>query len=213
MTTSVRLSSMLVAWVMITAVAVPSVAQDVGTMRMPMADVSLGYVFMSHETTDAPERYPRGWYVGMAGNVTQWFSIVGEASGSYRADDSTFTLGLATVDETRRKREHTLMAGPRFYHKVGRVVPFAQLLTGISVHRVEQSTNVTGSVPWAGRSGVDRQTNLFGLQPGGGVGVLLTERVGVRVGADYRALFDFGEGSTFHEFRMLTGFTFHWGGR
>jgi hypothetical protein len=92
-------------------------------------------------------------------------------------------------------------------------VPFAQVLTGVSVQRVEQSTTVTGDVSWAGHWTSDRQTNLFALQPGGGVGVLLTERVGVRVAADYRALFDFGEDSILHEFRVLTGFTFHWGAR
>jgi hypothetical protein len=31
--------------------------------------------------------------------------------------------------------------------------------------------------------------------------------------ADYRALFDIDEDSILHEFRLATGFTFHWGGR
>ena len=31
--------------------------------------------------------------------------------------------------------------------------------------------------------------------------------------ADYRALFDLGEDSMLDGFRVLTGFTFHWGGR
>jgi hypothetical protein len=55
----------------------------------------------------------------------------------------------------------------------------------------------------------------FAVQPGGGVTVLLTERIGVRLAADYRTIIDWEEGdATYgHEFRVLSGFSLHWGGR
>jgi hypothetical protein len=192
------------------AAAAPAAAQDVDTMPMPVVEASLGYVFMGHETSDDAERYPRGWHVGMAWNATPWFSVVGEAGGSYRSATTTYVNG-SSITLNERKREVGFLAGPRVYHKVKRVVPFAQFLTGMAVRRHEQASTMTGSLNAHWNS--DTQANLLALQPGGGVGVLLTERLGVRAALDYRALFDISEDMILHEFRVVTGFTIHWGGR
>jgi hypothetical protein len=196
---------------MAVAAAAPAAAQDVDTIPMPRVEASTGYMFMSHQTSDLSENYPRGWYVGMAANVTEWFSVVGEAAGSYRSWNQTFGSAGTVTDENQKIREYSFVAGPRVYRKVNRVVPFAQVLVGVAQEHVRQSTTVTGDVPWAGQSSSNRQSNRFALQPGGGIGVLLTERLGVRVAGDYRALFEIDEDSIVHEFRFLTGFTFHWG--
>jgi hypothetical protein len=206
-------TALLAGGALLLAAPVPLAAQEVDAMPMPLSEVSLGYMFMSRETTGESERFPRGWYVSMAANVSPWFSIVGEGTGSYRSDATRFMAEAVVQDEAFRRREYTLMAGPRLYHKVRRVVPFAQVLAGIALQRVEQSTTVSGEAPWVGQWRTERQTNLFTLQPGGGLGILLTDRLGARVAADYRALFDVGDDAVFHEFRVLTGLTFHWGTR
>ena len=208
----IRINALLTGCAMAAAMAAPAAAQDIDTVPMPLVEASMGYMFMGHQTSDETENYPRGWYVGMAGNVTQWFSVVGEAAGSYRSANSTY-VASGTVTESRKDREYSFMGGPRVYHKVNRIVPFAQVLVGVAHQRVRQSTTVTGDAPWTGQWGSSRQANRFALQPGGGVGVLLTERLGVRVAGDYRALFDTGDDTIVHEFRLLTGFTLHWGGR
>ena len=56
----------------------------------------------------------------------------------------------------------------------------------------------------------------FAFQPGGGVTIFLTDRVGVRLAADYRCIVDFvdgGDNTYSNEFRFVSGFTFNWGVR
>lgn len=197
----------------VTAASAPSPvsAQEVGALPMPAVEVSGGYVYMRDLSDDFTEKlnFPAGWYAAAAVNLNRWFGVVGEASGSYKSD---FSSTYETLTFTDSARVHTFMAGPRFAAKSGRLVPYAQFLVGAAHFRTSTMYTEAGfSTPRF----VYTDTQ-FALQPGGGLNVLVTEHLGVRVGADFRTIMDFVEGEDpefTNEFRVLTGFTFNWGAR
>jgi opacity protein-like surface antigen len=95
------------------------------------------------------------------------------------------------------------MAGPRFFIKRGRIVPFAEILAGAAHLRwkpTEPDATVTDT--------------KFALQPGGGVTVLVTQNVSVRGAVDYRRIV-FTDADEFDEdnsqVRAIVGVAFGWG--
>jgi opacity protein-like surface antigen len=183
-------------------------AQEGEAIPVPVVEVAAGYTFM-HDFSDLPEdtNFPAGWYSAVTFNVTRWFGIVGEATGSYKND---LTLDLFDVRFTNDVRLYTLMAGPRFAQKRGRMMPYGQFLVGAARARVT-STFDTDLLEYRRLTVSDTE---FAFQPGGGVTIFLNDRVGVRVGADYRCIVDFTDETSFtNEFRFVTGFTFNWGQR
>ena len=169
---------------------------------------------MRDVTSDIDIDYPAGWYFSAASNVTRWLGLVGEASGSYRSEDATYLEG--TVNFSEKRRVYTFMAGPRFFHKTGRIAPFAQVLAGVAHLRLQQSETRTVPGPQGQPAGVgiwNPTSSDFALQPGGGIAVYLTERVGLRIAGDYRWIIDADDDEVLNELRLLTGFTLHWGSR
>jgi opacity protein-like surface antigen len=196
----------------IATVPLPVSGQEVGALPMPAVEVSAGYTFMT-DLSDGPEdlNFPAGWYAAAAFNVNRWFGIVGEASGNYKND---FSIGYEDYTFTSDARVHAFMAGPRFFVKSGRVVPYAQILVGVA--RLHVDTMFAGPYfPPTTHRVISSDTQLA-LQPGGGVSFLVTERLGIRVGADYRTIIDYTVGDAneyMNELRVLTGFTINWGAR
>jgi opacity protein-like surface antigen len=204
------------------APATAAYAQEPGTIPVPLAEISGGYVFM-HDFTEEEflgldgVDFPGGWYFSGAVNPTRWFGVVGEVSGSYKnhfgVTAGPYQVNGDLVGPFRISNDawvHTFMGGPRFFGKVGRVVPFGQFLVGAA--RMRLKTQFPAEL---GIDTVEDSTTQFAMQPGGGVTVYLTERVGVRLAADYRTIIDFSDdGNEYtHEVRMIGGFTLHWGGR
>jgi opacity protein-like surface antigen len=107
---------------------------------------------------------------------------------------------------------YAFLGGPRFFTKMGRVVPFAQILTGVAHLRAQ--VRLTPGIPGVVDT-VEDSTTDFALQPGGGLTILLTDRVGVRLAGDYRSIINFAEEENDYtnEFRMIAGFSLQWGGR
>jgi hypothetical protein len=189
----------------------PAYAQDVETIPVPLVEISSGYMFMRDFSDDLPGNdginFPAGWYVSGAVNPNRWLGLVGEVTGSYKNN-----LQAATFEGLRfsnKLRLYTVMGGPRFFHKVGRVVPFAQVLTGIAHGRMETTLPME-----MGATKISDTFTDFALQPGGGATVYLTRHVGVRMAADYRVIVDFVESGEnyLNEFRVTAGFTLQWGG-
>jgi opacity protein-like surface antigen len=186
-----------------------SFAQEVGAIPVPVAEVSAGYTFMrefegngfSGDHLD----FPAGWYVSGAFNVNRWFGVVLESASSYKNDLSFSMPGLTQSSDLR---VHTFMAGGRFFRSFGRIAPYGQVLAGVAVLRHE--TEYSGAFSSRGSN----QLNRFALQPGGGVTVYLTDRVGVRVSADLRTIMDFDDETEYtNELRVISGFVFQWGAR
>lgn len=189
-----------------------AVAQEPGGIPVPLVEVSGGYMFM-RDFSDRPNadgtNFPAGWYFSGAVNPYRWFGVVGEASGSYK---NHFDVNYSGLRYSNDARVLTFMGGPRFFRKVGRVVPFAQVLAGVAHMRLKTRF----SKPFIpGLDNIQESVTDFAVQPGGGVTVLLTEHVGARVAADYRSIINFDEdGNDYtNEVRVIAGFTLHWGGR
>ena len=115
-----------------------------------------------------------GWYIDLAGNLTRVFAIVGQVGGNYRSRD--------LVGDELRFSLHEFMGGIRASGRANTmVVPFGQVLVGpvrANLSLLGESVSVT----------------KFALQFGGGVNWRLTQRIGIRVGADYLRIFNEQEG-------------------
>jgi opacity protein-like surface antigen len=115
-----------------------------------------------------------GWYIDLAGNLTRVFAIVGQVGGNYRSRE--------VFGNELRFNLHEFMAGIRASGRANTmVVPFGQALIG----PVRASLSQLGE-----RASVTK----FALQFGGGVNWRLTQRIGIRVGADYLRIFNEQEG-------------------
>jgi opacity protein-like surface antigen len=166
--------------------AAPATAQTATT------ELSAGYQF-----TRTPDlNLPLGWYVDVAGNVAPMFAVVGEVSGSYKSE--TISLGTSSVDATARL--HTFMGGVRVAARTNpKLVPFGQVLFGAA----RLSGGVTASGPAVSVLAATDADTEFALQIGGGMSLMTSGNVGVRLGADYRRVFISGGGE--NEFRLVAG--------
>jgi opacity protein-like surface antigen len=180
-------------------------AQDVGAIPVPLVEVSAGYAYM--RDTSIEENFPKGWYFSGAANLTNWFGVAGEVTGAHKTFADLQDIP-DVVDFSVKTNIYTFMAGPRFFAKQGRFVPFAQVLAGAAHLRVKTS------VPVMGISERESETK-FAFQTGGGFTILLSENVGIRTAVDYRRIV-IGEdegGEDDSEVRGIAGIVFGWGTR
>lgn len=175
-------------------------AQEVSAPPLPLVEASAGYAYMRDTTIE--ENFPAGWYFSAAANLNHWFGLAGEITGAHKK-----LTDLEPV--TAKANFYTFMAGPRFFVKRGRMVPFAQVLAG-AAHLRWKATAPLGAL-----DPTDTDTK-FAFQPGGGVTVLLTPNVGVRGAVDYRRIV-FTDADEFDEdnsqVRAIAGVVFGWGAR
>lgn len=163
-------------------VALPAAAQSPSRF-----DVSAGYQFMNV----SGDHYPRGWYVDFAQALNPWLAFIEQVDGSYRpATKIPLFFGLTL---TQDHKVHEILVGLRVRARpAAAVIPFGQVLIG-SGGRLEAASS--------GQFG-------FALAViGGGANVRLTDRIGVRVRADYGVVFGVGAGAdhTFRTFRANVG--------
>jgi hypothetical protein len=226
MTTSLRTVLALAVGVLLALPLSSAFAQDINTMPVPRAEVSAGYAFMrdmsKRELTGFDHlNFPAGWYATGAFNPTEWFGLVGEVAGNYR-NNLNFDLGEALEEPTLTGLSvgtgdvhlYTGLGGVRFFRKFGRVVPFGQLLVGVVHVRTAETPTALGAE--LGLEPEKTTDNNLGIQPGGGVTVYLTEKMGVRLAADYRSMIDFNsteKNDYYNALRIVTGFTLQWAGR
>jgi hypothetical protein len=183
-----RLGAALLCLVVV-GLARPAAAQT------PKAEVSVGYNWLAAKQTgdDEYEKFKKGWYADVAGNVTDTVSIVGQVTGNYKTfeDDSKINI-------------YTFMGGVRA-GSAGRVRGFGQALVG--------GVNLKANDPLFG----DFKETDFAVQFGGGVNVLGSSNVGVRLGVDYLRIMAKETGEVLFEdvngFRFNVGVTFGIGSR
>jgi hypothetical protein len=157
-------------------ISLPAAAQDV-----PMIEVSGGYnyvratipVFSGRDIPPASRNtvsFPNGWYGDLAiytPNPKKMLAIVGQVSQNYK-----------TVDAGREANQTAFMGGVRLNSRaIQRTVLFAHFLAG-------GTDSKFGNVPAPAR-GLDEWTVFYTMQIGGGVSVMTSKRVGIRLGADY----------------------------
>jgi Outer membrane protein beta-barrel domain len=137
-------------------------------------EVSGGYQLISLEPGHDTQTLRTGWYVDLAGNLTRVLAIVGQVGGNYRSRD--------VLGNDLRFSMHEFMGGIRASSTANTtVVPFGQVLAGpVRAH--------------LGLLGEGVSVTKFALQFGGGVNWRLTQRIGIRVGADYLRILNGQEG-------------------
>jgi opacity protein-like surface antigen len=161
--------------------SVPSVvAQD-----LPRAEVSGGYQFLNVTVEDASEVFGTGWYADIAGNLTRHLGVAFQVGGSYKSITETQSFGNARATIDADFRVHHFMVGARLKARPNpTIAPFAEILVGA----VTLSLDATGTANFGGSSAsfsAEESGTDFGLQVGGGADFPLSDRIGIRVGADY----------------------------
>jgi len=154
----------------------------VTSLSFPRSETSLGWSFLHASGEFLNMNSALGWNVSVAGNVSPWFGIVGDATGNYKA-------GLTVVNEPD-VAIHTFTGGPRFSARTSPVaVPFAEFLVGF--------TRTSFDIDGVGDSSTE-----FTIQPGGGIDIG-NERVAARLSLAWRRVFY--EGSPTNMFRFVGG--------
>ena len=134
--------------------------------------------------------------------MNRWFGIVGEVGGAYKTESRRISVNR-TVDATSKL--HTFMGGVRLTARINPgIVLFHNVLVGGA--RASVSTDAVGMT-------MSAPETKFALQPNVGVNLMVTDKLGVRVAADYRRVF-LGEGrSGDNEFRLTIGIVLPFGKR
>jgi opacity protein-like surface antigen len=154
--------------------ATPSYAQT----TTPVWDLSGSYSFLRDQDLDESLH---GWLASGAFNLTPVFAIAAEVGGNAKG------LDIVNVD----LGVFAFMVGPRIYSRdAERVTFYGQLMLG-AVRRSYEIFDESES-----------ETD-FSLQPGAGLDFWVQPNMGLRVGVDYRQIFQEGEDGG--QFRFTVG--------
>jgi hypothetical protein len=152
------------------------------SIPFPRWETSLGWSFLHVSGEFLDMNSALGWNVSVAGNVSPWLGIVGDATGNYK----TGVTGANDPDVAI----HTFTGGPRFSARYSPVaVPFAEFLVGFT----RTSLDI---------GGVGDGSTEFTIQPGGGIDIG-NERVAARLSFAWRRVFY--EGNPTNMFRFVGG--------
>jgi hypothetical protein len=152
------------------------------SIPFPRSETSLGWSFLHVSNEFLDMNSALGWNVSVAGNVSPWLGIVGDATGNYKT-------GLM-VDNGPDVAIHTFTGGPRLSARNSPVaVPFAEFLVGFT--RTSRDFD-----------GVGDSSTEFTIQPGGGVDIG-NDRVAARLSFAWRRVFY--EGNPTNMFRFVGG--------
>ena len=152
------------------------------TTDFPRWETSLGWSFLRIPDEFCAVNSAVGWNVSVAGNVSPWLGIVGDATANYKA-------GLDDADDVD-VTYYSFLGGPRFSARASpQAVPFAEFLVGFTRSGVSFDTD-------------SDSTTEFTIQPGGGID-LGNERVAARLSIAWRRVFY--EGDPTNMFRFVGG--------
>jgi len=168
---------------------VPASAQSASSSQY---DVAGGYAFMrdqdiANNNPDISANFPAGWMAAVGGTLSSGFGAVGEVSGSYKT--------VSIPGDQPKLRVYTFLAGPRFRKSLSRIAPFGQVLFGVA--------RATTSVLTVSETASD-----FAYQPGGGVDLDISGRLGLRIEGDYRIVRSDGANSKEPRFIVAAVFGF-----
>jgi hypothetical protein len=161
---------------MVFAFATPSPAQR------HIADFGIGYSLL-HDGDASVTGH--GFNAAIAGHFNEWFGLEGEVGMNF----DSLQLLSTDVDVTMT----SFAGGPRVSMDLPMATPFVHFLLG-------------GMNADAGALGSSVSETVFIIQPGGGIDVWLSDRMGLRFTGDYRRWFDEGEAG--NEVRFTAGIVF-----
>ena len=164
-----------VSLLLLLATTTPLRAQDRATV-----DASGGYAF-SHITNGDGTSMPAGWFASVGAYVSPAVAIVGEGTGSYKSESTSFSNAGITFSSDTQLRLYTFQAGPRFSGRTSKARPFAQFLVGGA------TISASGTARGIGFSAAsDASKTYFAVTPGGGVDVYAGPHFGVRFLANFQ---------------------------
>jgi len=172
------MKKLLLIAVLLLGFSVMAVAQDT-----PVAEIFGGYSYVRPDVDEDEDTLNmNGWNASVAFPGNKYLGFVMDFGGVYGSieDDG---------DEDINVRVHTVMFGPKFTARMGKVTPFAQALFGYARMTAKSFQEVQ----------LMRENN-FAYSLGGGVDINLTDMVAVRpVQIDYLAIKS--QGDKTHNFR------------
>ena len=176
----------------------------VSAQDRPTVDLAAGYAY-SYITNNDGTSMPTGWFASVAGYLTPNVAIVGEGTGAYKSQSSTFSNAGLSFSVNADLRLYTYQAGPRVLSShTNPTRVFGQFLVGAA------TLSATGSASGSGfsASSSGSETHLA-LTPGGGVEVRASDHIAVRFIANFQLIHsDSDWGKVFH-----TGVGIVWTGR
>ena len=185
-------------------VAVTSVA---GAQIAPVVEIDWGYAPLIDAATSLNTTVDRprmnGWDVAVALHGRGRWSVVGEIDAAYGRLNAASAWGTEN-----RWRDFNMLGGVRYsLNRGGAVVPTVQFLLGSFSTRLAYVRNGLEQ---------DVATQSMVLQPGAGMNLMFTQRVGLRLAADLKMLPNFDwvdEDSGRTMARMTVGGVVTFGGR
>ena len=164
--------------------------------QTPKIELSGGYQVLHA----LKETLPAGWYVDVARDVNSWFGLVAEVGGGYKTNSQRISINR-TVDVT--SKVHAFMGGVRLN---ARITPRIVLVHPVLVGGAHASVNTEA----VGVTLSPSETKLA-LQPGLGINLMVTDKIGIRVAADYRRVFLGEDRGGENEFRFTIGLVLAFG--
>jgi hypothetical protein len=164
--------------------------------QTPAAELRGGYAYIS----DPDFNFPFGWYADIGIPLRGAMTLVGEVG---RSQTSAVEFGVPVTFSVT-----SYQGGVRYQKRTGSVRPFVNAIGGIT--RAAGGVDVGSQIGLRGLD-INVSTTAYTIQPGGGVVIPVTPRLGVTVGADYR--FGGSELGSLTEFRIATGIAFGLGSR
>ncbi len=143
-------------------------------------------------------------------NVSRYFGIKGDVSGSYKNDDFDTRIVVApgnttTIRNETRSSLYNFLGGVQVKDNASdaRLKPFGHALAGVGYNRTEFKTSLTGS----GTQNFTDNEAGFAAALGGGLDIKVNDRVDFRaIQIDYNPVRNFGQFS--HNVRFGIGVVF-----
>jgi hypothetical protein len=140
-------------------------------------DLSGGYAHLYDY--DLGSSLATGWFGAVGIDIVDGFGLAGEVTRGSRS----LTESFGGIRASASLSVTSVMAGPRFSAGSNRVRAYAQLMIGASRASARARGRVSGISIDASES-----VTAYAVQPGGGIDLMLTRSVGMRVGANVRLL-------------------------
>ena len=140
-------------------------------------EIAGGYSYV--RDTNSSTSFPAGWFFSAGANISDTFSVVGDISGYYKSESTTFAGSTLTASANL----HTLLGGPRVQGHSGPISFYGQFLVGAA--RRSAGVSQSGGGITQAASGSDTE---FCLAPGAGVDFSLGERAALRAGVSERLI-------------------------
>jgi len=172
----------------------------------PRLELSAGYSYGTVDTQGYGSNNAQGWSGSVAANLKRWIGVEGEVSSRFQ----TFDFNLSGTALQVNSRYYSVLGGPRFAHRAGKLTPFVHALFGLN-RGLDYGATVVDPVTGAS---VTPYVNGIAAVPGGGFDYAVNRHVSLRTQADYFFTRQPTLGtSSANNFRVMAGIVFTFGQR